>query len=264
MENQTVQEYQVSSTRGIINTLNDHDIPGLVIEKPLDLPHRGLVDAVMKEIMSMRFTFIPTVKAAPPPTPEKPPPMKRSELPIDKKPHCDYNEYQDTLKLCPEFETKIINGIVYPYVCEYRRSLQDGAIATYEASMKGTKALACAVSAAKKDLKEYMKSPENVQLRTCVTVGGVITGFLSAYNKGIPKKLLFSGIGLLATGAMCFPKETDEGFRKFCYHLGTFFLSFANFACRQSWQFKWRGTCKTVGDDSVNCEVNLGDGKLKK
>lgn len=104
--------------------------------------------------------------------------------------------------------------------------------------------LCCALNNKKKNFKCYMRSRENLPIRQAVVALGGATGYYVASAKGIPSKLFCTGLGLLAAGALCFPKQTDEAFRTFTYHTGKTAIYIYNFYCNKLFGLRERLPCR--------------------
>lgn len=79
------------------------------------------INALKTVLVGAKFSIIPVVHAAKPiPPPEKPPPMKYTELPIYKAPHYEYKEYIADKDKCPKANVKLIQEYLLPYVRNYR------------------------------------------------------------------------------------------------------------------------------------------------
>lgn len=101
----------------------------------------------------------------------------------------------------------------------------------------------CALNKKKNRFKCYMRDPENLSVRQAVVALGGLAGLYIGSAKGLPSKFFCTGLGLLATGALCFPKETDEAFRMFTYHTGKTAIGLYNFYCKKMFSLRERLPC---------------------
>lgn len=198
-----------------------------------------------RTLTGAKFTIFPKVEAAkPPPVPEKPPPMKPSDLPLYKTPHVDYKEHEYQKILCPDINKKLLQSFLLPYVSSCRKTAQNiGGMVVKEA--RDTKNEASDfIEGNKKEIKKYMRDPKNLSIRQGFVAAGGLTGLILAWKRGIPAKFFLIGLGLTSTGSLCFPKETDQYFREFCYYTGKAFVCFYNCTCKKDYSMRERLPCK--------------------
>ncbi|XP_041987999.1 uncharacterized protein LOC121739575 [Aricia agestis] len=58
--------------------------------------------------------------------------------------------------------------------------------------------------------RENMRDPGKLPYRYTAAATGGITGYLLAAGGGIPRRVLFTSLGMLGTGVVCFPNESDN------------------------------------------------------
>ncbi|XP_059058951.1 uncharacterized protein LOC131852293 [Achroia grisella] len=203
------------------------------------------IRALKYVLVGARMSLVPVVKAAKPAEcPKRPPPMKYKDLPIYKSPHYDYKDHIAQKERCPEANDKLIHNYLFPRVACYRRCIQEQFNET-RCMLKNTcKDICSSINSSKKDFKRYMRCPENLQLRQAVLATSTATGFLLGSGRGIPRRLFFTGLGALAGGALCFPKETDEAFRSFLFNTGKGFINAYNLYCGKGFALRERIPCK--------------------
>ncbi|CAH1642987.1 unnamed protein product [Spodoptera littoralis] len=147
-------------------------------------------------------------------------------------------------KKCPNANVKLLHNYIYPKVKNYRKGWVDS-IADFKKDACELKNEACAVICQKKaEFKKAMRAPENCNVRQAVVAVGAATGFLLASKKGLPTKFFYASIGGLATGALCFPKETDEVFRLASYKIAKVALAIFNKTCGQNIILRERIPCR--------------------
>ncbi|KAM3955358.1 uncharacterized protein ACR2FA_010736 [Aphomia sociella] len=196
-------------------------------------------------LVGAKMSLIPVVKAAKlPETPQKPPPMKYKDLPIYKSPHFEYKEHIAKKQLCAEANDKLLHKFLLPRVACYRRCAQQQLCDARCAFKNKSKEICTSIDTSKKDFKKYMRCPENLQLRRAVLAATTATGYLLGSGRGIPRRTLFTGLGALAGGSLCFPKETDEAFRTFLYHTGKSVIAVYNTYCGKNFALRERIPCK--------------------
>ncbi|KOB69633.1 Apolipoprotein O domain containing protein, partial [Operophtera brumata] len=83
------------------------------------------------------------------------------------------------------------------------------------------------------NFKNYMQCPKNLAVRQAVVALGGVAGYYIGSAKGLPTRIFTTGLGLLATGALCFPKETDTAFRTFTYHTAKTARTVYNAYCKK-------------------------------
>ncbi|XP_026749630.2 uncharacterized protein LOC113510342 [Galleria mellonella] len=196
-------------------------------------------------LVGANMSLIPVVKAAKPPDcPKRPPPMKSKDLPIYKSPHYEYKDHIAQKSRCPEANDKLFHKFLLPHVTCYRRSIQRQACDARCSIGKTYNDIYCSINTSAKDFKTFMRSRENLQLRQTVLATTTATGYFIGSGRGIPRRIFFAGLGALAGGSLCFPKETDEAFRNFLYHSAKTLIAAYNFYCNKSFALKERIPCK--------------------
>ncbi|XP_035455605.2 uncharacterized protein LOC118279874 [Spodoptera frugiperda] len=203
------------------------------------------IQALKMALIGANLSLFPVVHAAKPDEPpQKPPKMKYKDLPIYESPHYEYKDYVEDKKKCPNYDVKLLHRYLYPKVKNYRKSWVDS-IEDFKKDAGELKRDACAVICKKRaEFMKAMRAPENCTLRQAVVVAGAATGYCMAGRKGIPTKAFYSSLGALATGALCFPKETDEIFRLASYKIAKVALLIFNKTCRQNIFLRERVPCR--------------------
>lgn len=203
------------------------------------------INALKAVLVGAKMTLIPSVKAAKPPRPpEKPPPMKYTDLPLYTSPHYEYKDYLANKHKCPKVNTKLLHEKLVPYVSSLRSSTQSSYCEMKSDLCEIRNEICTSLKEKKINFKKYMRDSENLKLRQATLVLGGVTGFYLGSGKGIPRRLFFTSLGTLAAGALCFPKETDEGFRNFIYHSGKLAIAVYNSTCGKGFTLKERLPCR--------------------
>ncbi|KAJ8707077.1 hypothetical protein PYW08_011211 [Mythimna loreyi] len=174
------------------------------------------IQTLRKVLVGADLSLIPVVHAAAlePKTPQKPPKMKYKDLPIYESPHYEYKDYLEDQKKCPKANEKILQNYLYPKVKSYRQNWADR-IRDFNKDAKeliddGMKV----VKKKKNEWVSYLRSPDNLLVRQAILATGTITGFIAGRGAGVLRRLFGTTVGVLATGAVVFPKETDEQFKE--------------------------------------------------
>ncbi|XP_045782398.1 uncharacterized protein LOC123878988 [Maniola jurtina] len=203
------------------------------------------IHALQKALLGANFNVIPVVHAAKQPeTPQKPPKMKYTDLPIYQSPHYEYKEYIEDKDKCPERNTKLLQKFLLPYTKKYRKIAQENLCQAKCIVNKYCVNTCACVKKAKNDFKATMRDPDNLTVRQAVVGVGTLTGYLLGGGGGLPRRFFFTSIGFLTTGALCFPKETDEVFRSFTYMVAKAVLSMYNMACSKNADLRERLACR--------------------
>jgi MICOS complex subunit MIC27 len=203
------------------------------------------IQALKTALVGATLSLVPVVHAAKPPEPpQKPPPMKYKELPLYKSPHYEYKDYLADKDKCPEYNVKLIHKALLPHVKEYRKKTQEELNNACCCVRSTCREICETISTNKKNFKCYMRCPDNLCLRQGVVASGTLAGFLLGGGGGIPRRFFFTSLGGLTTGALCFPKETDEYFREACYHTAKVFIGIYNSTCGKNFALRERLPCK--------------------
>ncbi|XP_072937642.1 uncharacterized protein [Epargyreus clarus] len=203
------------------------------------------IEALKTALVGTKLSLIPVVSAAKcPEPPQKPPPMKYTDLPLYKSPHLEYKDYIQDKEKCPKSKVRIMHTYLLPKVKCFRRDFQKKSCEAKCALLSTCCNAATSFNNKKKDFKKMMRDPENLSIRQAVVLAGGATGFLIGSGKGIPRRFFYTGLGVLSTGALCFPKETDAGFREFTYYSGKLLIAFYNSMCGKHFSLRERMPCK--------------------
>lgn len=210
------------------------------------------IDALKSVLLGSKLNLIkfPTVKAAnkKEDVPERPKAMKATELPLYGDKHAAYKDYEEEKSLCKEVNKKIIHSFMLPYVSCARKCTQD-VCGVIKNELDDTKTeLSEYFHDKKKATITYLRDPKNVNERSVTVLLGGVSGYLFGYKRGIPSKILFTGLGILASGALCFPEETDENFKKFCYYSAQAVIKGYNFITGDNYVMKEKLPCKERDD----------------
>ncbi|PZC84787.1 hypothetical protein B5X24_HaOG203777 [Helicoverpa armigera] len=204
------------------------------------------IQALRAVLVGGDLPLVPVVKAADKPaesTPQKPPPMKYEDLPIYESPHYEYKDYMASKKACPKANVKILQTYLYPKVKSYRKSWVDS-LEELKKDVGEMKADACACyNKKKKEIKTYLRAPENSGIRQAFVVAGAATGYYLGSGRGIPRRIFYTSLGALASGAVCFPKETDELFRNMSYNFAKMAIAFYNKTCGKNYSLREKMPC---------------------
>lgn len=204
------------------------------------------IDVLKCVLVGAKLTLIPVVEAAKPEdVPKRPPPMKYKDLPVYASPHTEYKDYIEEQGKCPERKIKLVHRFLFPHVkCVRKEACKN--ICDARCQIKKTcKDLCCSIDKSKNDVLKIMRDPANLNIRRAIVASGMATGYLIGRSGGVPRKIFCTSLGGLFTGAMCFPKETDEIFRTTMYHTGKVIISFYNIACKKRYIYKERIPCRT-------------------
>ncbi|KAL0859194.1 hypothetical protein ABMA27_011012 [Loxostege sticticalis] len=203
------------------------------------------IQALKAILVGAQFSSIPVVHAEEvEETPKKPPKMKYKELPIYTSPHRDYKDYMECKDKCPDRDVKLLQRALLPYVTKARQKCKCAYCSVFCTIKCKHKDICKSLCHSKEDFKKTMRDPNNLQMRQGVVAGGTLAGFLLGGGGGIPRRVFFTSLGALATGSLCFPKETDETFRNVAYHVGTFVVAVYNMACKKDFALRERLPCK--------------------
>lgn len=195
-------------------------------------------------LLGSKLNMIPVVTAEEPSPPKKPPPMKYTELPVYKSPHNEYKQFIEDKNKCPEADVKLMRRFLLPYVTQSRKQVQETASKMSAAMKEVCQNVRASVNETKRDIKAFMRSQENENIRKTVVAAGAGVGYLLGRGKGIPMRVLSTGAGAAAGGALCYPKEADEAFRNFTYYTGKSVLGFINWTCGRDLGWRERIPCK--------------------
>lgn len=175
--------------------------------------------------------------------PDKPPPMKYTDLPIYDAPHCKYKEHQECIRTCKEQKQKIVQKSLQPYVKRYRCFITCifGEIEDWFNYAK------CLVTTTLGGLKYsmdkflcYMRDDKNLDLRKAVVAFGAATGFVfGSKNYYVSRNFSFGILAALFTGWLCFPEETDMLIRNGGYYIGKKIEELINCFCGADGQVKF-------------------------
>lgn len=185
------------------------------------------IETLKSVLIGTKFSIfkIPAVKAAPPKEeiPTKPGDMPASSLPLYESPHRNFKEYNEDQSYCSDVNTKIMHQLLQPYVSGIRQGAQEfGAAVKFE--FKDTcNDIRWHYRDKKSQLIKRMRDPANTGERAAVVALGGLFGYLYAH-KNKTNKIFYASLGLLATGALCFPEDTDCCVKHFCYYFAKGFL----------------------------------------
>lgn len=193
--------------------------------------------------------LIPTVNAAaPPPPPQKPPKMKYTDLPLYTSPHNDYQVYKEDAKMaqCPDAKRKVLHEKIYPRVKAYRKEISQNYKDVVAEFISMKKEATASIRAKIKEKVSYMRSPDNLtQRQACVGVGALTGYILSRKYSLVTPKLFYTTAGVLATGALCFPEETDEAVRTAGYYGTNLCIWMYNGFCNKGYSLRQRMPCSS-------------------
>ncbi|XP_030020400.2 uncharacterized protein LOC115440294 [Manduca sexta] len=233
----------------IINSQEDIETP-LILLTYGDLYVLGqLWIRVLKTALVGDISLLPVVEAAAPAKPyhcppKKPAPMKYTDLPLYTSPHYEYKDYVENIHSCPKAKTKLVQECLLPHVKSWRKCSQDY-YCSLKCSLKEMKNEACeTIRNSKREFKRMMRDPENLAIRRAIVLLGTTTGFLLGSGRNVSRRIFYTGVGALASGALCFPKETDEAFRTLSYHTAKAGLAFYNLLCGKEIVLRERLLCK--------------------
>ncbi|KAJ8733717.1 hypothetical protein PYW07_014268 [Mythimna separata] len=156
-------------------------------------------------------TLIPAVGAAAPlkqdaADPQKPQPMKPSDLPIYEAPHAEYAEkaqskadkdigYVKSVLLTPVRAIREQVQVVVDHGERAKHTVQD----QFQEFQDKTGWIF-----------KYLREEENKQVRYGAVAMGGLTGFIFGLRGGIIRRVFYAGVGTTAMGYVCFPEETRE------------------------------------------------------
>lgn len=205
------------------------------------------IQTLRKVLVGADLVLIPVVLAAQPTqetVPQKPPKMKYKDLPIYESPHYEYKDYLEDKKKCPKANVKILQTYLYPKVKSYRQSWVNS-IRDFNKDAKELKNDGCKFVCKKKDeLICYLRSPDNLMVRRAILATGMMTGFFVGRGAGLLRRLFGTTAGGLATGALVFPKETDEVFRDTSFKVGKFGINMFNNICGKKFALREKIPCR--------------------
>lgn len=158
-------------------------------------------------------------------------PVVSAEAPKAEQPQLTAMRYTDLPLYVPiipvtertkDHEIKVLHRKIDPYVTEYRKlifnSMRDYMSPINEEVCK----IFCKVSNTKSKFKEYMRHPDNLQMRKAIVASGTVAGLaLGARGPYLTRRIFWGAAGALFTGWLCFPKETDVAVRQISYKFAT-------------------------------------------
>lgn len=204
------------------------------------------IHALRTILVGANLSLIPVVEAAAKPeeAPKRPPKMKYKDLPIYECPHNAYKDYLEEKSKCPKANVKILQTYLFPKVSNYRKGWADS-IKEFNKDAKELRDDACAeICKKKKEFITFMRCRDNLMIRQAVVAASTATGFYVGRGAGIIRRLLCSTVGALASGALCFPKETDEIFRDASFQVGKLGLTLFNGFCGMHLALRERIPCQ--------------------
>lgn len=145
--------------------------------------------------------------------------------------------YSPMLVLCAkdktkEYEKKLLHKKVYPYITKYRKHTLDTMKLFMTPIMVEVFKIGYDVRNKKNKFIEYMRDPDNLQMRRAIFASGTVGGFtLVSRTRYITRRIFWGSIGALYSGWLCFPKETDVAVRKISHTLGTTMVTLASKFC---------------------------------
>lgn len=149
--------------------------------------------------------------------PKKPSDMRYTDLPIYCSPHRDYNEYLYSTWYRPECNSQTLQRIIYPYVRQARMNIQSKLKEGRQHISETLCVLRCITATRICKVREHLRDPSNrVKAKTCVALS-TATGVVLGSRKGLLRAIFYGGLGALASGSLCFPRETDMAFRRACH-----------------------------------------------
>ncbi|CAG9573686.1 unnamed protein product [Danaus chrysippus] len=176
--------------------------------------------------------------------PKKPPPMKLSELSIYKSPYNDYKDYEEDKEKSPDRKVKILHQSLLPHVKNIKQEVKKNACGGLCFVKSNVNKALDTLKEIKNNFKKTMRDPDNLAIRQGVVASGGFLGFMLGSGGGITRRLLYTSAGLLTTGALCFPKETDETFRNTIYITGKSFIDIYNKWCNKDFNLRERLACR--------------------
>lgn len=186
------------------------------------------------DLLPVTLTILPVILAVYC-EPEKPPPMRYTELPLYDSPHSNYKEKQASVHQCQKFKQKIIQSTIQPYVKRYRcivTKIFDEIDEWFTwTKCQVTNAFEAFTLSAEKFVS-YMRDDKNLDIRKAVVAVGTATGFVfGSRNYYLSRNLSFGVLAALFTGWLCFPKETDILIRDCSYYIATNIVDLINNFC---------------------------------
>lgn len=204
------------------------------------------IDAVKICLTGAEINILPKVEAAKPDAgpPKKPPPMKLSELSIYKNPYNEYKDYLEEKEKCPDGKVKLLHRSLLPHVKNVKQEVKKGACEAACFMKSNYKKAVDTVKEIKNNFRRTMREPDNLTIRQGVVASGGVLGYMLGGGGGIIRRLLYTSAGLLTTGALCFPKETDETFRNAIYITGKSLIDIYNKWCNKDFNLRERLACR--------------------
>lgn len=157
-------------------------------------------------IVSPALGLIPVVKAAVPvkSEPQRPSPMRPSDLPVYEAPHADYADHLTDKK---KTEKSYLYTVLSEPVSVVRQNVQ--------VVWKRTESIKNAVQDQYHEVQDrsswiikYLREEQNKEQRYGAVVIGGVTGFIFGLRGGIIRRLFYGTIGTGIMGSVCFPEET--------------------------------------------------------
>ncbi|CAH3859612.1 unnamed protein product [Pieris brassicae] len=172
-----------------------------------------IISAMLRKVVigSGLVALIPTVNAASPiqeaKEPQRPPPMKPSELPLYDAPHAEYGDLVECKS--NEIKKSYLRSILQPPVTAIRETFETGV--THTSSLKHRIEDSYHETIDKTDwVVQYLREEENKQTRYGAVAIGGLTGFIFGLRGGFIKRVFYATLGTTAMGYVCFPEETKQ------------------------------------------------------
>ncbi|XP_026483827.2 uncharacterized protein LOC113391913 [Vanessa tameamea] len=216
-----------------------------VLSGDLYIIGRLWIEALKTALIGMNFRLIPVVEAAKvPETPQKPPSMKYTDLPLYKSPHYEYKDHLEANQKCPDANVKLLHRSLLPYVKCYRHIIARN-ICEAKCFVEEKYFNTCnVIRNARKDFKQSMRDPKNLPIRQVTVAFGGTAGYILGGGGGIPRRIFFTSLGFISAGALCFPQETDDIFRNVTYTFGKVFIAVYNKWCGKEFLMREKLACK--------------------
>ncbi|XP_073964897.1 uncharacterized protein [Choristoneura fumiferana] len=177
------------------------------------------------------------------PKPKKPPDMKYTDLPLYDSPHKNYKDHLEDKYDCPKSHKKVLQTLLLPYVRCYRKKAQR-ILSEARCELKGTcNEISCDFRKAKKQVRDYLRDPQNVELRTGIVALGAGLGYYFGSGKGLPRRMFWTSFGAAVPGMICFPKETDAAIREVCWLAGNAWVALCKNVLNRDWDLRDKIPC---------------------
>lgn len=167
------------------------------------------------------------------------------DLPVYDDAYSDYKDESTEVKDC-DVNKLIIHEPLLPYISDLRVQFMGHVNRFKQNTIDGLYAGKDYYFYYLKEFHQYVRSPERLRYRQATVVTAGMTGYLIACknHRGPFRRCLYTTLGLLWAGILCFPKETDQICRDLAYNTGQVLMVMYRYGCNQEGDTKDQPKCK--------------------